>query len=174
MTRLNAWRKAHPLAGDTIATIVIVAAVAGIGRLRGQTDELLAVLNGSRSASYSAVASISGSLLGFVITSVSIIAAFGAMPKFEILRKSPQYAAIFGIFFDSIYWLASTTILALFGLVFDTDRAPMAILTCAALLVFSITAARVWRCVWILQKLAKVLAQPIPETQPFPQSGGQP
>lgn len=171
MTRLNSWRKSHLLASDALLTVAIVAAAIVACHLSGKDDDLLGLLKDNRAATYSSIASIAGSLLGFVITAVSIIAAFGGLPKFEILHRSPQYDAIFRVFFDSIYWLAATTVLSLVGLVVDSDKSPWLPLTIAAAFVFSITGARVWRCIWILQSLARILAKPIPETQPRPTEG---
>ena len=48
------------------------------------------ILNGNRSAVYGVLASIFGSLLGFVITALSIIIGYSANEKFEILRHGSK------------------------------------------------------------------------------------
>jgi hypothetical protein len=163
---LKDWRESHLLLADVILSMAIVTIGLSVALANATADELLEVLNGSRSATYSAIASIAGSLLGFIITAVSIIAAFGASPKFDLLRKSSQYQAIFQVYFSTIHWLALTTGLALVGLLFDTDRIPQRYLTLAACLVVAITTFRVWGCVWILQKMTDIVVKPIEQTQP--------
>lgn len=168
MKRINDWRKSHMLASDTIIVVILLASIALVVHLCGTTPTILETLNGNRPQTYSAVASIAGSLLGFVITAVSIIAAFAGMPRFSMLRNAAQFTAIFHVFFDAIYWLAAATTIALVALVFDTDKSPVASLSLMSLVIFGITTARVWRCVWILQRLSKILVKPLPESQETP------
>lgn len=116
-------------------------------------DEVLAT---NRSAVYTAIASILGALLGFVITAISIVLAFSAMERLELLRQSPHYKTLWAVFTQTTWLLAGATALALVALVLDRDAAP-----CRPALYFClgatlISAIRIARCVWVLEQLVAI------------------
>jgi hypothetical protein len=55
------------------------------------------VLDGNRSAVYGALASIFGSLLGFVITALSIIIGYSANDKLQFLKKTRHYSTLWKV-----------------------------------------------------------------------------
>lgn len=103
---------------------------------------------------YPLVATIAGTLLGFVITGVSIIIAFSGSEKLALLRKSPYFKTIFTIYFSTMKFLAITTIIAVSGIVVDDKWA----IRIFYLLLWSvmISSFRIWRCLWILENIARI------------------
>lgn len=103
---------------------------------------------------YPLIATISGTLLGFVITGVSILLAFSESEKLKLLKRTKQYKTIFDVYFSTIKYLAVTTIIAIFGILINNR---LAIVT-LYILIWSviISSLRVWRCLWILESIVEV------------------
>jgi len=141
------------------------AALAGVGGFivwmeryggRAVVDE---VLKDNRPAIYGALASIFGSLLGFVIATVAIVVAFDALPRLRLVRESATYQTLWQVFTSAIRWLGVATLGALGALVLDRGgpRGRLALYVCAATTL--VAALRVARCVWVLEKLISIIVQ---------------
>lgn len=120
-------------------------------------------LNGNRSAIYGALASISGSLLGFTITAVSIILGFSASGRLVIVRNSPHYRTLGKIFTSSMRSLALATILSLLALIFDRDSAPVPILLYLCAWAATLAVLRLLRCLWVFEKIIGLIIAPSKE-----------
>src|SRR5438046_2622337 len=106
-----------------VSVAITVLLVIGINRIYGEAA-VMGALKGSRQALYTALASTGGSLLGFILTSVSVVMIFGQMPRFNLLRDKGRYNEAFGVYFQAIQWLAIATIWSILALLIDTDTAP--------------------------------------------------
>lgn len=105
---------------------------------------------------YPVIASVSGALLGFVITGVSVIIVFTESDKLKLLRKTDTYKDVFKVYFRAIYYLALTTGISAIGIVipkFDTF--------CFYLLLWSllISTLGLYNCIWVLENLVEVLTK---------------
>ena len=116
-------------------------------------DQILQLLAVNRTGIYTSIAQISGSLLGFIIATVTIILGIGEIPGMEILRTSKHFGTLFSVYFNAIRVLALTTVWALVSLVFDTQSDPKPIMTCVVLWTVILSIRYVQRCVWILKRL---------------------
>jgi hypothetical protein len=116
----------------------------------------IGTLTGNRQALYTALASAGGSLLGFILTSVSIVVVFGQLRIFDLIRSAGQYEELFRVYFHGIGALAAATLWALAGLVVDTDRSPQPLFTYLMIWLVLLSALRVWRCVWLLQYIVRI------------------
>jgi len=99
------------------------------------------------------VASLAGSLIGFIITALTIIISFLALRRFKILKESKQHFVIFNVYKQTIFCLTATTIWSLFILItdnklFNAQYSPYVTIGLIFLCVF-----RLYRCVWILNKM---------------------
>lgn len=104
---------------------------------------------------YPLVATIAGTLLGFVITGVSILIAFSESERLKLLKQASQFKTIFTIYFSTMKFLAMTTIVAVSGIVIDDRWAiPIFYLLLWSIIVSSL---RIWRCFWILENIAKII-----------------
>ncbi len=162
------WRKRHVLLADAMIAIFAYVSVLGVIFSTSSPAEVGEVLRGSRGAMYGSLASIYGSLLGFVITAVSIVSVFGDLPRFHLLKDSGRLADIFTVFFSTITSLAIATVLSLTGMILDTDESPLAPLTFISVLVFSVVCVRMWRCIWIMKEMSAISVTPIGQTQNRP------
>lgn len=163
---LKAWREKHLLLADTILTLSVIAGFTAVSIYGGFTEDLSHALDERRSALYTTIAAITGSLLGFVLTAISIIAAFLQLPRFTQLRKSRALPDLFKIYFRTAQVLAMTTIWSIFGLIVDTDASQLwcVTLTTASLAALAITF--IYRCIWVLERVVDIAVQPLDDTQP--------
>lgn len=156
MKALRRHYEANFLAYELVAS----ALVAGIGVLIIEfiwsRDDLLDVLNGSRQALYVAVASIAGALLGFTVTTVSIILVFAESPRLHLVRESRHYETVFSVFFSAIKYLALATAWALVALLWDRETSPKVGVSYFALWTVVIAAFRLYRCVWVLENVIRL------------------
>jgi hypothetical protein len=74
------------------------------------------ILDSQRGTVYGTLASIFGSLLGFVITTVSIVIAFATHERLAIVRASEHYPTLWKVFMSSIRVLGIATVVAFLGL----------------------------------------------------------
>lgn len=97
-----------------IAAFTAIASEFVVGR-----DYLSDLLTDRRTVLYATVASIGGSLIGFIITALSIVVGLVQGPLFTALRKEPSYRMLFSIFFQTIIALALATGISLVGIIID-------------------------------------------------------
>jgi FtsH-binding integral membrane protein len=115
------------------------------------------ILFGNRSAVYGALATIFGSLLGFVIASISIIMSLPDSPRLDVVRNSKHYPDLWQIFTSATKSLAVATGAALIGLVFDRDAEPIRFVLYLCVWTTVLATLRVYRCIWALERLVGVL-----------------
>ena len=115
------------------------------------------ILHGHRSAVYGALASICGSLLGFVITALSIIIGYSTNEKFEFLRKSKHYSTLWKVLLSTIRSLSASTIIMVISLVFDRDGSPQYLIFCVCVFFILLSLFRLWNCIWVLDNVIHIL-----------------
>lgn len=118
------------------------------------------VLTENRATVYGTLASLLGSLLGFVITALSILLGFSDSPRLEFLRGSKHYETLWRVFIKTIEALALATAVSLAGLFFDRESQPRSVIAYAVAWLLILTVFRVGRCVWILKRVVQILSQP--------------
>jgi hypothetical protein len=123
---------------------------------RGLTLVLDLVRN-NRGQIYGTLASISGSLLGFVIATLSIVLALTSTGQLKVLKRSKYYRQLWTVFTSAIRYLGLTTFLWLIALFFDRESAqkPYLFIGCLGLTLLAI--ARLVRCVWVLERIVETL-----------------
>jgi len=106
---------------------------------------------------YSLLATITGTLLGFVITGVAILLAFPSSERLKELQKSKHYKTIYKVYFSTIYFLALTLILSVVGFLCDEHYAIIIFYLIAWLIIIS--GLRFWRCVWVLKNVIDIVGK---------------
>jgi len=119
-------------------------------------DEVMNILKGSRSALYGAIAGVSGSLLGFVITGLSILLVTGNNAGMNALRSSKFYYQIFKVFLNTSKYLGLLVVLSLVSLIIDRDTAPLFEVNMLVLWGVIIVTFRILRCLWVLENIIKI------------------
>ncbi len=120
---LRLWKEHFLLAEGGFALLLTVSFGIWYSSF-GRASATSSLLSGNRATLYGTVASISGSLLGFVITATSIVIGFSATDRLAVVRERKQYPMLWRTFSATIRALALTTIVALLCLLLDRDAAP--------------------------------------------------
>lgn len=150
----------HFLGVELGASVVVTGAIVA-GSLFGRVH-LLCYIAGNRAAIYTSLTAVFGTLLGFVVTGVSVILALTDSPRFKLLRTSPYYKTLFDIYVNAAKFLALATIAAFAGVVLDREASPLPVISYLTLWLVIISSLRLFRCIWVLERLVTV-ATAIPE-----------
>ncbi len=122
---------------------------------------LTQILLDIRATLYGALVALFGSLLGFIITSVSIILGYANSDRLEIVRKSKHYKDLWAVFESAIKVLTLATITALFGLIFDKNNKPVNNLIYINVFTTLLSFFRIARCIWVIENIIKIVTKPI-------------
>jgi len=114
---------------------------------------------GNRQTLYGALVALFGSLLGFAITAVSIILGYANSDKLEIVRESAHYSDLWATFKSAIKVLATATIAALIGLIFDRDTFPNNLIMYLNIFLSILSFLRVARCIWVLENIIAIVTK---------------
>lgn len=166
MQRLWKHYKAHFLGYEFLLAVVVAAILVGIVEFAGVKADVLDVLTGNRQALYVALASIFGALLGFTITTVSIIAAFMPSPALSLVRESRHHETLYQVFFNTIRVLAFATALPLIAMLMDRDADPRLWVSYLVLTVSLISVTRVARSIWALERVVTLAIKKDDEANP--------
>lgn len=157
MTLYPTWWRNHFLGVELAIAVLAGCALTFWIRVGDGSVFLSALVHQNRAQIYGTLASIFGSLLGFVITSMSIVLGFSASERLGILRKSSHYRDMWAVFTSAIKALGATTALWLAALLFERESAPKPLLIDACICVTLLSLFRLARCVWVLEKIVEVL-----------------
>lgn len=143
------------LKAEFLISVVVSVLIVGAMKYTWSSETIGYWLSTNKKDIYPLIATIGGTLLGFVITGVSIILAFSESEKLRLLKRSKQYETIFTIYFSTVRYLAITTVVAIFGMIID-DRLSIGIFY---LLIWSviISSLRIWRCLWVLENIVEIM-----------------
>lgn len=125
----------------------------------GCVEELL---HGNRSSIYRALASVSGTLLGFTLASASFALNAVSSPRLEVLRNSRHYPALWQTFFQTTWFLGGLTIASLVCMIWDRDRGPTTWLVVPLVLFVCLCIVRLARTIWILERVIGIVTKPSP------------
>lgn len=157
MSRLIKFYERYFLPIELVLSIVLAVAFAAAFEFYFGRDVLFASVDKNRANVYGAVASVCGSLLGFVISAVSVILVFGQHLQF--LKDTGHYSTLFDVFFQAILWLAAATVWSFVGLGVDTAGSGRIWVLYAMAWLCILVAFRVCRCVWLLKAITAVAAK---------------
>ena len=104
---------------------------------------------------YPLIATLGGTLLGFIITGISILLAFSESERLRVLKQHRLYETIFKVYFSTIKYLAITTLSAISAIVINNGLSFY--IFCFLLWSIIISALRIWRCFWILENIVGVI-----------------
>jgi hypothetical protein len=152
----NWWRK-NFLTVELCVAVLLSAGLLIWWRYGSGIRVLTEIVHGSRSQIYGTLASIFGSLLGFVITALSVVLGFSSADRLKILRGSSYYKQLWDVFTSAIRVLGFTTLIWLGALFFDRESAPKPLLFVFCLAFSFLAVLRLARCVWVLERIVEAL-----------------
>lgn len=112
----------------------------------------------SRGTVFAALSAVFGSTLGFAITALSIIIGYAENQKLILLKKSPYYHQLWGIFTSAIKALALATLVTLLGLLFNGQDAPSRVIVFGSFFLSLLSLFRTWRVLWVLERIVRIVS----------------
>jgi len=155
--RVIQWWRSQFLWAELGLAVLLTAAFATWVEYYGGLQIASKVLSGQRGSLYGTLASILGSLLGFVITTVSIVITFTGHDRLEVVRTSRHYPTLWKVFMSGIRALGFATLVTLIALLFDRDSSPRRELVYGVLFLTVLSALRLARCVWALENVIRLV-----------------
>ncbi len=149
--RRSFWAAVYLAGGLLVAVAVYLAAN------RYATTEVAAFLKDRRQALYAALVSVHITMLGFALATLTVVLGYAQSPRFQVLRDSPWFAALFDVFTVALRFLALAFAAALSGMIFDRDSAPFDVLTALAAGSTAAALASVVHLLLVLEKVVKVV-----------------
>ena len=119
-------------------------------------ESLLVLLDGNRQLLYETVSKLAGALLGFAITSMSVLFGLTQSDRYALLRRSPYYRQVYAIYLNTAFYLGTATVLGLVGLFADHGQPALVWFPYVFGWAPLICVLRVWRCVWVLWRIIKI------------------
>ncbi len=146
------WKRHFLLAEGGLAVLLTLTFAAWFWRFGGENCVFI-LLQSNRATLYGTLASIFGSLLGFVITATSVVLGFSGSESLSVVRESAQYPMLWRTFSATIRTLAGATLVALLCLVVDRDGAPVPLLVVLLVLAVTFSVLRIARTIWVLEHI---------------------
>lgn len=157
---MSGWYERSVRIRSYVIALLVSAGLLWLVRSQGWQDGLLDLLRPNRATLYGTVAQIAGSLLGFIITALSLMIAFIDEQRFRLLHQAGRYMQTMRLFFDAIAVLALLTVVALLGLLVDGDPATSrADVPAVFFLLIALSAAGTYRCVWALYQIVNLITR---------------
>jgi hypothetical protein len=121
---------------------------------------LYSYLANQRSGLYTTLLAVEATLLGFIVAVLTIVLGYAQATRFEIVRRSPHWNALFESYTRAMRWAAYATASFLIGLLADRDSDPHPVVTalCAASLLISV--AVLARMLWVTERVVRVVITP--------------
>ncbi len=115
-----------------------------------------AIIKSNQSAVYGALATIWGALLGFAITSTSIILSYGDSPRMRPVTSARSYRDLGNVLRAVNPALALATLAALAALLVDRDASPSTLMRDLVVTTSLVAIATLGRTIWILNNIIRI------------------
>jgi|WetSurMetagenome_2_1015567.scaffolds.fasta_scaffold155834_2 hypothetical protein len=148
--------KKHFLAIELICALAVVIILYVLFSTNLDPDQLTNLMKNMRTSVYPLSSMGAITLLGFIITGVSILIAFLETPALRLIKNSKQYVNLFKIYFSAIKHLGFLTILSIIGILVDQPFLSLIIFYLVIFFIISST-LRTWRCLWVLEQFIEII-----------------
>ena len=159
---MRAWYNKHFLFGEFVISILAVVGCRIVPRWVPALGSIWTGLAGNHTSLYGTLTGLTGAMLGFIITALSIVLVLGPQSQFHLLRASGQMGTLFSVFSQAIAWLAAATVWSLVGLLFAVEGPVGSVVATGALWLTILAGLRVYRCVWALRHVIEIALLPAP------------
>jgi len=163
MKKIILFFKNHFLLTDTLLIIFAFYTAFVILQKAGK-QEFLKFIFDNKGQLYPLFFSAGITLLGFSMTGISIILIFLNDERLSLLRESGHFKSILGIYINAILIVAAFTISSFLGLILKGDSILEKLSFIVEIIIF-IMATRIWRCIWIIEEISKILYKTTKQSQ---------
>lgn len=129
---------------NIVIAIILVLIFRQVLEFSSISNELNIIIFTNKSGIYTIIATIAGTLLGFIITSISIIVTFTSSDKLDLLKEEGFYDELFGVYFDTIKSLAITTVISTIGMFYSDNIIWFYIFLVSAIISILLFSASIW------------------------------
>jgi hypothetical protein len=152
-----AQKRSILFARELIIFAVLVILLWRVLSIHAVHRHLYSYLADQRSGLYTTLLTVEATLLGFIVAVLTIVLGYAQATRFEIVRRSPHWNALFESYTRAMRWAACATASLLTGLLADRDSDPHPVVTalCAASLLMSV--AVLARMLWITDRVVRVV-----------------
>lgn len=150
------WPFLHLASGATAGVVLYFAAD------RFATKQVSLFLMHRRQDLYGALLGVHITMLGFVLATLTIVLGYAQTPRFEILRDSSWFAALFSVFTAALRFFTLAFGATLVALLMDRDDAPVLVLTAAVAASTMTALLSLMHLLLILEKVVRVVTTPLP------------
>jgi len=137
---------------EALACVALAIGLVVWAEKLGGGSWLWPALDGNRGWVYSTSATLSGALLGFVLTTATLVSGVISLPAFKRLRSSSQFPEVWRVFRVTLRVLAALTATALIGLLSDHDNATVHWIFYALAWLGVWASVLIVRVIWILER----------------------
>ncbi len=152
MNIIKYWKRNFLICELILSVITVLLIILFIKIFKLELD-LINSLYDIRLQMYGTISGISGALLGFVITALSILLTLTDNEALKTLKKSPFFPQAYKVFLNTSQFLALTTIVSLFGLAIDKDCEPRIWVSYLIMWSIIVSLFRLARCFWVLENM---------------------
>jgi hypothetical protein len=152
MKKVIAFFKWHFLLGDTLVFILGHCVLDFILQKTGNKT-LVLLISGNASQLFPIFFNTGITLLGFLLTGLSIVLVFLKDEALEPLKEHGYFKDILHIYLNAILVSALFTASSFLGLVLGPNQIIMRV---TGIIIF-IMIARIWRCVWIIEQITIII-----------------
>jgi hypothetical protein len=118
---------------------------------------LYSYLANQRDGLYTTLLTVEATLLGFVVAVLTIVLGYAQASRFEIVRTSRHWTALFDSYTRAVRWSACATALFLIGLLVDRDSSPHPVVTALCMAGLLMSAAVLGRMLWVTERVVRVV-----------------
>jgi len=158
--KIKLWWESRFLVLEFIAACILFLGFLFWSILINKGVAIAQIFSGNREVLYGALTTLFGTLLGFIITAVSVVLGFAVSEKLAFVRESRHYKDLWAVFKSTIRILALATGFALIGLIFDKDNQPMNFLLYCNVFWILLSVFRLGRCIWVLENIISLETKP--------------
>jgi hypothetical protein len=145
---------------ELIIFIILFVLLWRIDAIHAVHHHLYSYLANQRGGLYTTLLTVEATLLGFVVAVLTIVLGYAQASRFEVIRKSPYWTALFESYTRAVRWTAYATVLFLIGLLVDRDSSPHPVVTALCMAGLLMSAAVLARMLWVTERVVWVVVTP--------------
>ncbi len=142
---------------ELIIFIVLFVVLWRITAIHAVHRHLYNYLTNQRGGLYTTLLTVEATLLGFIVAVLAIVLGYAQASRFEIVRKSRHWTALFESYTRAMRWSAYATALFLIGLLGDRDSSPHPVVTALCMVGLLMSAAVLARMLWVTERVVWVV-----------------
>ena len=169
MKRISVLWGRYFLTLELLTAIGLAASVMIWSEFFNGKNEMGLILGDNLTKIYENLAAVFGTLLGFVITAVSIVLGYINNKNLSLIRRSERYEDLWKVYKSAMRSLAVATAAGLAGIIFEKMESLKYPLIYINALTITLAFFRLGRSIWVLENIITIVTQQTKITGDQPQ-----